>query len=108
MSGPVYDGYHWLYRVFDAEGRLLYIGRTANPWQRISHQLCSAWRWRDAADRIDWEPIGPYQLADRALVHGRGGVVIAAISNWPAAPVVILVAVLAAVALVTHREGRER
>jgi len=68
VSGPVYDGYHWLYRVFDAERRLLYIGRTANPWQRISHQLCSAWRWRDAADRIDWEPIGPYQLATQAEI----------------------------------------
>lgn len=68
MSGPVLDGYHWLYRVFDAEGQLLYIGRTHNPWQRMSHQLCTAWRWSKAADHIDWEPIGRYEDACAAEV----------------------------------------
>lgn len=67
VSGPAYDGYHWLYRVYDAADRLLYIGRTHNPWQRIAHQSCTA-HWRDEAERIEWEPIGPYHLATQAEI----------------------------------------
>lgn len=57
---------HFLYRVYGADGTLLYIGMTWDPWQRIATQLCSNREWGDLADHIDWEPIGNRERARAA------------------------------------------
>jgi excinuclease UvrABC nuclease subunit len=39
---------NWVYRAFGESGRLLYVGLTANPEQRMSgHRSSSRW-WREA------------------------------------------------------------
>jgi excinuclease UvrABC nuclease subunit len=44
---------YFVYRAFDSEGRVLYIGQTCNLGRRISDHVCSSW-WCDAAS-ITWE-----------------------------------------------------
>lgn len=51
---------HWLYRLYDADGVLLYIGQTRNPAQRfrgwLSDHAARGTRasWFDEAVRVDW------------------------------------------------------
>lgn len=40
---------HWVYRCYDADGVLLYIGMTYDPKQRIR-----SWRSRSNQDRWSW------------------------------------------------------
>lgn len=48
------DGKTWLYRVYNNNGNLLYVGITATPKQRmIDHKKNSVW-WDDKRDMI-WE-----------------------------------------------------
>lgn len=56
---------HWLYRVYDADGVLLYIGLTVNPESRFSHHKSTstsyvypASKWYPLADHVDWECVG--------------------------------------------------
>lgn len=47
---------HWIYRVFDAGDRLLYVGCTTDPHTRFSaHKKRSAW-YPDAV-RCEWDPV---------------------------------------------------
>lgn len=55
---------HFVYRVFDAEDRLLYIGRTWHPWRRFAGHKRSP--WMSYAHRVDWEFVGDYEDAKRA------------------------------------------
>lgn len=55
-------GTYWHYRAYDADGRLLYLGVTGHPEQRMkAHRSRAAW-FRHAA-RIDWRDAGPNRLA---------------------------------------------
>jgi predicted GIY-YIG superfamily endonuclease len=45
-----------LYRFFDAEGGLLYIGITASVPSRISEHSRKAWCWQAASVTLDWYP----------------------------------------------------
>lgn len=45
---------HWVYRVFDAAGDLLYVGLTAKPETRMANHRCRA-KWWGLAVRIDWQ-----------------------------------------------------
>lgn len=63
---------HFIYRAFDAEGNLLYIGRTWKPWVRMdAHRRTSP--WFPLAARVDWEFVGGYEDAKRvearAILH---------------------------------------
>jgi hypothetical protein len=58
---------HFLYRAFDAEGQLLYIGRTWEPWRRFSSHGQSP--WRPFAARVEWEFVGDYEAAKQAEAH---------------------------------------
>jgi excinuclease UvrABC nuclease subunit len=60
VTGEISKGWglpHWVYRVYDADGSLLYIGVTRNPTQRVR-----TWRtqrknpdaWINKAARWDW------------------------------------------------------
>ena len=46
-----------IYRHFDADGQLLYVGITDNPKRRLSEHMCRA-IWRDEIDRIEVKWIG--------------------------------------------------
>lgn len=48
---------HFIYRVFDASGVLLYLGVTCNPWQRFGEHRRSA-AWWPRAERAEWEFAG--------------------------------------------------
>lgn len=58
MSVDDICGAHWVYRMFDADGRLLYVGMTSNPHARIK-----VWRstgradghWFPQVESIRWE-----------------------------------------------------
>lgn len=44
---------HWVYRLFDQSGRLLYVGLTTQPARRLArHRSSKAW-WADVA-RVSW------------------------------------------------------
>lgn len=50
---------HWLYRLFDADGVLLYIGQTRNPKARFQNWFSKAlnaprFEWVHEAVRCDW------------------------------------------------------
>lgn len=50
---------HWVYRVFDAEGRLLYVGMTWKPGRRMTDWRKVAKRtgddhWFTSAHRVAW------------------------------------------------------
>lgn len=49
---------HWLYRMYDADGVLLYIGQTSNPVGRFTAWLgraCTNRRpWVLTVTRVDW------------------------------------------------------
>lgn len=51
---------HWLYRLYDADGVLLYIGQTRNPAQRFRGWFMDhkngygRARWVSEAVRVDW------------------------------------------------------
>lgn len=55
---------HYVYRCFDAEGRLLYVGCTVNPKDRIAQHRDTAW-WGDriASARMTVFPHRDYALA---------------------------------------------
>ena len=47
-------GYGYVYRCFDKDGVLLYIGKTDRPWKRmVLHSRKS--RWYDLVDTSTWE-----------------------------------------------------
>jgi excinuclease UvrABC nuclease subunit len=60
---------HWLYRMFNDAGELLYIGVTVNPKTRMSQ-----WRTRSNANagwfrsvvRIDWQQYANWTAVTRA------------------------------------------
>lgn len=49
---------HWLYRLFDADERLLYVGQTRNPVARFhgwfSRSTLPRYRWFNEVVRVDW------------------------------------------------------
>lgn len=48
---------HWVYRCFDAEGVLLYVGCTMHPEERqVEHRRSSPW----FADVVNVELVGPF------------------------------------------------
>lgn len=61
---PRNDELHFVYRVFGADDRLLYVGCTRRPWERFGqHRRQSEW-W-DQAVRVDWIPAGTLFEAHR-------------------------------------------
>lgn len=50
-----------LYRMFDAEGRLLYIGQSRSPWMRAQQQAetRSTWATQIARIQVEWHPSRP-------------------------------------------------
>lgn len=52
------DRAHWVYRCFDAEGRLLYIGFTQSPLERRAAHRSTA-PWFDQMAR--WSLVGPFE-----------------------------------------------
>ena len=49
------DGRNALYRHFDAQGRLLYVGVSVNPSRRdVWHKNCSAWMRDVASSTVEW------------------------------------------------------
>lgn len=60
-SAPT-TGTYWHYRAYDVDGRLLYLGVTGNPEQRMrAHRSGAAW-FRHVV-RIDWRDAGPNRMA---------------------------------------------
>lgn len=56
-----HDRPHFVYRCFDADGELLYVGMTANPVQRLSgHRSASHWFSEVASFTL----IGPFVGSD--------------------------------------------
>lgn len=50
---------HWLYRMYDVQGALLYIGQTTNPQQRIrAHRANSDAPWAADVVRVRWDCVG--------------------------------------------------
>lgn len=46
-----------VYRVWDDQGRLLYVGMSDEPLRRMSgHHRCSVWADKAAEIRIEWHP----------------------------------------------------
>lgn len=48
----------WVYRAWDAEGQMLYVGVTCSLWKRMARHECSGSdesRWTLLASRIEWE-----------------------------------------------------
>lgn len=44
MIGPFIPSGHCVYRAYDTDGVLLYVGQTANPYRRLSqHRRCTPW-----------------------------------------------------------------
>lgn len=74
MSGRISDARsHYLYRVFDTDGDLLYIGRTAEPRKRLmSHQTQTPW-WPQA-DSVTLQMVARTEVAaaeKRAILAER-------------------------------------
>ena len=46
-----------IYRHYDADGQLLYVGITNNPKRRLAEHRCRA-IWRDEIDRVDVKWVG--------------------------------------------------
>lgn len=47
--------HHAVYRVYDAEKRLLYVGMSLNPIRRLDdHKNCSVWHEHSALVTIEW------------------------------------------------------
>lgn len=66
MSEPV------VYRIFDATGRLIYIGATSNATQRLAYHRTQSWWWA-LADRVEVE-----SHEDKASAHDAEWAAIAA------------------------------
>lgn len=57
---------HFVYRVYDAAGRLLYVGCTVDPHKRFAHHRCAGEgganypqaKWWHLAVRAEWEYVG--------------------------------------------------
>jgi hypothetical protein len=68
---------HWLYRMFDSRGRLLYIGLTQAPRRRITNWRSAAKftaPWFNDVCRIDWQKYENKTtgwLAERKAVAGE-------------------------------------
>lgn len=61
------DPSHFMYRHFDADGRVLYIGTARQPDTRTSrHRVASPWWSR--VSRIEWERHASHQEARRAEI----------------------------------------
>lgn len=60
---------HWLYRFFDGDGRLLYIGLTSNPatrmigWRSAQRQGAD---WFGSVCRADWQRFENWLAGDQA------------------------------------------
>lgn len=53
----------WVYRCFDVDGHLLYIGRTGSPRRRVTnHRSTTSW-WPEVA-RMSWERHKDAELAE--------------------------------------------
>lgn len=52
MTDDVWRGNHVIYRVFDAEGRLIYIGRTRTLTTRVKEHRTSSWWWKPLAAKL--------------------------------------------------------
>lgn len=65
---------HWLYRIFDADGRLLYIGVTVNVSRRIREHRNARW-WRE--EIATWTVEGPFdgviagERAETEAIHAE-------------------------------------
>lgn len=54
---------HFVYRCFDAEQRLLYVGCSVSPSQRIEQHRAKSWWWPQVArTRLLWFPNREYAL----------------------------------------------
>lgn len=65
MIDDIWLGRHVVYRVFDATGRLIYIGRSRNLLVRVKEHRSSSWWWRPLASRVRIELV-PDELAAKA------------------------------------------
>lgn len=78
--GPVVNADHYLYRCYDADGLLLYIGCTSNVSRRIAAHRSGAGqavasRWLSSAFMVRHEVVGPFagreagRDAERLAIH---------------------------------------
>lgn len=61
------EGFFWLYRVFDAQDRLLYVGQTRDPKVRFSHHNSQS-KWFPDACRTTTELFGSRDLVRKAEI----------------------------------------
>lgn len=57
---------HWVYRLFDAYGVLLYVGMTRDPVNRFSTWRNNTPAWWGDVSRIDWRKYPDYEQAKQA------------------------------------------
>lgn len=55
---------HWVYRVYDADERVLYVGCTLDPLRRMAEQKWAHW-WDDIA-HIEWDSYPDYATGREA------------------------------------------
>lgn len=68
-----YQEPHWVYRLFDAEGSLLYIGMTINPTARLRHWRSRSslprYQWFRSVRRVEWRHYSNHFFASEAERH---------------------------------------
>ncbi|MFF0777065.1 GntR family transcriptional regulator [Streptomyces sp. NPDC003720] len=78
-----------LYRLFDAEGRLLYVGITTDPHQRWKrHAMFMSWWGQVARRTVDWLPSWQEALAAEKRAIQEEGPRFNGTHNHPVAPFV--------------------
>lgn len=56
---------HYVYRAFDAAGRLIYVGCSLDPEARVANHRMTSW-WADQIERVEFTPAGSRDAARRA------------------------------------------
>lgn len=78
---------HAVYRMFDAQGRLLYIGRTKDPGQRFADHSMKRWFPLVATITLEWFPsLTAADLAERQAIQEENpwyNIAETARTRWP-------------------------
>ena len=67
---------HYVYRIFDADGALLYIGATQDVATRLYHltALCNRARYGDVARRMEYHTVEEYPTRREAFDAERAAI----------------------------------
>lgn len=78
---------HAVYRMFDAQGRLLYIGRTKDPGQRFADHSMKRWFPLVATITLEWHPsLTAASIAERQAIQEENpwyNIAETARTRWP-------------------------